>query len=143
LLVFQHLVGMFHPLFAQVAYLFRDETFTEMKLLSARLNHESCSRAGEDVRECFSCCHCLRKRSRFNLAREQPISPRPLDRSGLTAHFCAGKQTSEGRNFGKVTLSKHVSGGPPLVSQRSDVVAAAAYVGTLRAAIIAGNFDLE
>jgi hypothetical protein len=74
LLVFQHLVGMFHPLFAQVAYLFRDETFTEMKLLSARLNHESCSRAAEDVRECFSCCHCLRKRSRFNLAREPPIS---------------------------------------------------------------------
>src|ERR1017187_458802 len=43
LLVLQHLVGMCHPLFAQIADLFSDETFAEVKLLPARLNHESCS----------------------------------------------------------------------------------------------------
>jgi hypothetical protein len=35
LLVLQNQVGMFHPLFAQIAYLFRDETFAKLKLLSA------------------------------------------------------------------------------------------------------------
>ena len=51
---------------------------------------------------------------------------------------------SEGvRPFRQSNLIKHVPGGLLLLSQRSDVVAAAAYVGTLRAAIIAGNFDSE
>jgi len=39
LLVLQHLVGVFHPLFAQIAYLFGDEAFAEVELLPARLNH--------------------------------------------------------------------------------------------------------
>jgi hypothetical protein len=39
LLVFQHLVSLFHPLFAQIAYLFRKEAFAEVELLPALLNH--------------------------------------------------------------------------------------------------------
>jgi hypothetical protein len=38
-LAIQHLVSVFHPLFAQIAYLFRDEAFTAVELLPARLNH--------------------------------------------------------------------------------------------------------
>jgi hypothetical protein len=50
LLVLQHLVGVFHPLFSQIAYLFGDQAFAEVELLSPRLNHgESSSlwQAGE------------------------------------------------------------------------------------------------
>src|ERR1039457_7192926 len=41
LLILQHLVGMGPPLFAQIAYFFRDRTFTEVELLPARFNHAS------------------------------------------------------------------------------------------------------
>jgi hypothetical protein len=77
---------MLHPLLVQIADLFGDETFAEAKLLPAGFNHELLLPV-ESVRDCFSCCHCLRKPSRLNLASEQPISQN-------AAHACCARRAA-------------------------------------------------
>jgi hypothetical protein len=78
LFVLQYLVGVLHPVFPQVAHLFGDEAFAKMGCCRrASIMRVAPGSGGE--RDCFSCCHCFRKRSRFSLASEQPISKtRPM-----------------------------------------------------------------
>jgi hypothetical protein len=45
LLVRQNLIGVLHPVFAQIAHLLGDQSVTEAELRSSHLNHVAASRA--------------------------------------------------------------------------------------------------